>query len=186
MTHNPLKSNEIMEEWRDIKGFEGLYQVSNLGHVKSVSRKIWNGKGFFRSKEKFVSQVLNHKGYLMVQLWSNKNFKTISVHRLVADAFVPNPKDLPQVNHKDEDKTNNKVSNLEWCTAKYNINYGTAKIRMAEKCSKPVIGSSLATQDCVRFVSAAEAGRNGFCASHVIECCNNKRKTHKGYIWNWQ
>lgn len=175
-----------MEEWRDIKGFEGLYQVSNLGNVKSIPRKIWNGKGFFLSKEKLVKQVLNHKGYQMVQLWNSNHFKSIAVHRLVSEAFIPNPANLPQVNHKDEDKKNNKISNLEWCTGKYNINYGTAKNRIAEKLSKPVIGVSLKTPNCIKFVSAAEAGRNGFCASHVIECCNNKRKTHKGYIWNWQ
>jgi HNH endonuclease len=175
-----------MEEWRDIKGYEGIFQISSFGRVKSLPRKIWNGKGYFTSKEKILRLNHNPNGYATIQLWVCNKFVEKTIHRLVAEAFIPNPANLPVINHKNEIKNDNRVENLEWCTVKYNVNYGTAKERMTKKRSKPVIGVSLKNPSCIRFVSAAEAGRNGFCASHVIECCNNKRKTHKGYIWNWQ
>lgn len=99
----------MIEEWRQIPGYEGLYEVSSYGRVR-------NSKTY---------RILKHWttfGYLMVGLSGRKKFY---VHRLVAETFIPNIEKLPQVNHKDEDKTNNRVDNLEWCTAKYNINYGS-------------------------------------------------------------
>lgn len=115
-----------MEEWRSIQGYEGLYEVSSYGRVKSLERYKSNNGGIQLLKEKILRPHNTKKGYLTVQL-RNKRF---TVHRLVAQAFIPNPDNLPQVNHKDEDKTNNNVTNLEWCTAKYNSNYGTAIERM--------------------------------------------------------
>lgn len=108
-----------MEEiWKDIKGFEGLYQVSNKGNVKNRFNKL-------------ISQE-NCKGYLRVHLHKNSKYSHFLVHRLVAEAFIDNSSNLPQVNHKDEDKTNNCVENLEWCDAKYNVNYGTSNYRRSE------------------------------------------------------
>ena len=115
-----------MEEWKSIPGYEGLYEVSSYGRVKSLERYKSNNGGIQLIKEKILKPHNTKKGYLTVQ-FSNKIFK---VHRLVAEAFIPNPDNLPMVNHKDEDKTNNNVDNLEWCTAKYNSNYGTAIERM--------------------------------------------------------
>lgn len=109
-----------MEEWRAVPGYEGLYEVSNMGNVRNVRRNT------------LLKLSKNNNEYIRVCLCKNCIRTLLSVHRLVAQAFIPNPNNLPQVNHKDEDKTNNNVDNLEWCTAKYNINYGTARIRAKE------------------------------------------------------
>lgn len=113
--------NEI---WKDINGWEGLYQISNYGRVKSLSKYLYNGYGYFWSKEKIMKLTNNQDGYLRIHLRNNGKRKVYSVHRLVAEAFIPNPNNLPEVNHKDEDTSNSKVDNLEWCTSKYNSNYG--------------------------------------------------------------
>lgn len=107
-----------MAIWKDIEGYEGLYQVSNEGEVKSKRNKI-------------VKIELTYHGYCRVHLWKNGIGKHHSLHRLVAQAFIPNPNNLPQVNHKDEDKTNNHAENLEWCNATYNSNYGTRNQRVS-------------------------------------------------------
>ena len=114
----------MIEEWRPIEGYEGLYEVSNLGRVRSLDRFYYR-----LHKGKVLSPTKDRYGYLTVTLNCNGKSKTIKIHRLVAQAFLPNPDNLPQVNHKDEDKTNNNVDNLEWCTAKYNVNFGTRQER---------------------------------------------------------
>ena len=114
------------EEWRDIKGYEGLYQVSNLGRVKSF--KDNNGN----CREKILNYKPKKDGYIQVKLFKNGTYRIFKVHRLVAESFIPNPDNYPIINHKDENKTNNTVSNLEWCTQKYNINYGTHNKRVSE------------------------------------------------------
>lgn len=115
-----------MEIWKDIKGYEGLYQISNYGNVKSLERVIEDNKGSYIKKEKILTPTINNRGYYHIGLRNNSKTKYYYVHRLVAEAFIPNPNNYPIINHKDEDKTNNKVDNLEWCTPKYNANYGTA------------------------------------------------------------
>lgn len=110
-----------MEEWRTIKGYEGLYEVSSYGRVRSLDRYVKSGYESYRlHKGKVLSPIIATNGYLFVGLQGRR----LSVHRLVAKAFIPNPDNLPEVNHKDEDKTNNVVDNLEWCDHSYNINYG--------------------------------------------------------------
>ena len=110
-----------MEIWKDIEGYEGLYQVSNKGRIKSLNRIDSRGH---KVNEKILSSKPNNKGYLRVHLYKNGKRKPFSVHRLVAIAFIPNPNNLLEVNHKDENKENNTVDNLEWCDRKYNANYG--------------------------------------------------------------
>lgn len=115
-----------MEEWRDIIGYDGLYQVSNLGRIKRLSRTIVsNNRSQFSVKEKILKLGTHKRGYKTIMLHKNKKHKLWLVHRLVALNFIPNPNNLPQINHKDEDKTNNCVENLEWCTNEYNAHYGT-------------------------------------------------------------
>ena len=115
-----------MEEWRDIRGYEGKYQVSNLGRVKSLK----DTHGNYREK---ILKPRNSHEYLSVVLCKNSKSKTYTIHRLVAMHFIENPNNYPEVNHKDENKQNNRVENLEWCDRKYNCNYGTYNKRLSEK-----------------------------------------------------
>ena len=165
-----------MEIWKDIEGFEGLYQVSNLGRTKSLNYN-------HTKKEKILKPSLNEKGYLLVNLYKEGKGRSYLVHRLVAQAFIPNPEDKPQVNHKDEDKTNNKVENLEWVTSKENINYGTRTERMAKSQSKPIYGINIKTNERIEFPSTMEAGRSGFDQGHIVNCLKGRGKSHKGYRW---
>ena len=111
-----------MEEiWKDIAGYEGVYQVSNTGLVRSLDRYTEGGR-FFSGR--LMAQSKDKDGYLILGLYSNRKGKTFKVHRLVAKAFVDNPYNLPEVNHIDEDKTNNHADNLEWCSTAYNLTYG--------------------------------------------------------------
>ena len=127
----------MIEEWRPIEGYEGLYEVSNTGRVRSLDRFIVDSLGHKRFyKGKVLIPVKSNLGYLFVGLYCNEKNKRYLVHRLVAQAFIENPDNLPEINHKDEDKTNNSVENLEWCTAKYNLSYGTRNIRRRETAIK--------------------------------------------------
>ena len=164
-----------MEEiWKDKKDYEGHYQVSNFGRVKSIKF----------GKEIILKQHINIKGgYYYVCLLKNGKHKNYYVHRLVAQAFIDNPNNLPEVNHKDECKTNNVVSNLEWCDRKYNHNYGTINERISQSQSKPVLQYDLNGNLIKEWKSINECGRNGFNQGDICKCCNGKRKTAKGFIW---
>ena len=165
--------NEI---WKDIEGYEGLYQVSNQGRVRSLNyRKT--------GKTQVLKPGLSGNGYLNVQLVKNNKIKHVLVHRLVALAFIPNPDNKPQINHKSEDKTLNTVENIEWATAKENINWGTRNKKVANKLSKPIAQKKLDGTIVKIWPSVNEAGRNGFEQANICDCCNGKRKTHKGYLW---
>ena len=112
----------MIEEWRPIEGYEGLYEVSNTGQVRSLDRYDSMNR-FLRGR--ILRLFTDGLGYLRAQLYSNSKRKSFLVHRLVAQAFIPNPDNLPQVNHRDENPSNDNVDNLEWCDGKYNVNYGT-------------------------------------------------------------
>ena len=115
----------IEEIWRPIDGYEGFYEVSNMGFIRSLDRFVSNGSDHKRlRKGKIIKMWQNSKGYMRCQLSYNNDKKFYLVHRLVADAFIPKVDGLSEINHKDEDKTNNSVDNLEWCDRKYNNNYG--------------------------------------------------------------
>ena len=120
----------MIEEWRPIEGYEGLYEVSNTGQVRSLDRYVkGKGESYRLQKGKMLSPIKDTGDYLKVNLSCNGKNKMFFVHRLAAQAFLLNPDNLPEINHKDEDKSNNRVDNLEFCDRKYNVNYGTAKIR---------------------------------------------------------
>lgn len=181
----------MKEIWKDYKDYEGLYQASNLGRVRSLVRWVKGRNGSIRfCKGKILKPGTTKDGYLKVCLCKNNKVKTYLVHRIIAETFLPNPDNLPCVNHKDEDKTNNSVDNLEWCTASYNLNYGTRNERMSKskingKRSKIVIQYNLDGTFVREWPSAMECERNGFKHSLIIYCCQGKRKTHKGFKWSY-
>ena len=129
-----------MEIWKSVEGYEGLYEVSNCGRVRSIDRTVKQSNGSIcHYKGKILKGEYDKKGYKRFRLSKENKTKKIFGHQLVAKAFLPNPNNYPMINHKDECKYNNYVSNLEWCDSKYNNNYGTIKQRMAESKKKKII-----------------------------------------------
>lgn len=181
----------LIEYWKPIPGYLDLYEISSFGRVRSLERFINDRGCVYLRKSKLLKLSKNKDGYLAVTLYKSGQRKTFKVHRLVAMAFIPNPDNLPMINHKDCNPANNTVENLEWCTQKYNVSYGTANQRRSktlQNCnhfSKPVYQYTLDGVLVRVWPSAAEAGRNGFCESHVAACCRGERKTHRGYIWSY-
>lgn len=174
------------EIWLPVKGYEGLYEVSSFGRVRSIGK---GGSG--NSKMRIMSPRVTTKGYLSVQLWNNGIGKNHKIHRIVAEAFIPNWFDDTQVNHRDENKHNNHIDNLEWCSSKYNSNYGTRNERITEKMtngklSKPVLQFTKTGEFVREWPSSQEVGRNGFDNSTIRKCCNGKRKSHNGFVWKYK
>ena len=187
----------MIEIYKTIEGYED-YEVSNLGNVRSLNYRKTN-------KEKVLKPTLC-RGYEQVCLCKNKIKKMYKVHRLVAQAFIPNPNNLPQVNHKDENKANNMVwvnedgsidydkSNLEWCTASYNVNYGTSIERARQKMlgrfgkecknSKPICQYTK-DGDFVRKWDCSMDARRELGYKHISDCALGKRKTCGGYVWKY-
>ena len=176
----------IVEEWRDVVGYEGLYEVSNLGRVKSVAR-MRSGKGGAPTPvpERIMKQSHDHNGYLKVCLRNGSDKSNHSVHQLVARAFIQNPNGYTQINHIDENKENNNVENLEWCTKKYNNSYGTRLERFSKSRGKPVIGTN--GDVTLRFDSAREAANAlGINASSIAAVCKGRLKTTGGFKWQYE
>lgn len=195
----------MQEIWKDVSGFEGYYQVSNFGNVRSVDRYVRSkGKPTFRKGTCMKLQV-NHKGYYSVILHKESKAYPKVIHRLVATAFIPNPDNLPQVNHKDTNKKNNEVSNLEWCTnqenqthAKANGCYGpftqkqyetvNRNLQKARKARlKSVIQMDVNFNKIREFRSIKEAEREtGVNNSKICACCKERRNTAGGFRWKYK
>lgn len=171
----------MKENWTYIKGFNGKYSISDKG-------RVWSN-----NYNKELKQIDNGKGYLRVNLCLKAKCRKLLVHKLVAEHFLPKEKSDQCVNHKDEDTKNNKVSNLEWCTYKYNANYGTRNKRIVKSReispkwlkSKtiPVVSINIKTGECNYYKSMMEAERNGFSSGHISECIRGINKSHKGCKW---
>ena len=151
--------------------------MATLG-IDSISLKSLNYSN--TGKEGILNARDNGKGYLRVRLWKDGKVEKCRINRLVAMAFIPNPDNLPEVNHKDEDKTNNCVENLEWCDSSYNINYGTRN----KKISKPVFSVDKESGLIMWWKSAKEAEEcTGIDKSSISKCCQGKLKSAGGHIW---
>ena len=153
---------------KDIKNYEGLYAVTSCG-------KVWS-----YMSQKFLEPSADKNGYLKVNLSKNGKAKNFRVHRLVAEAYIPNPDNLPMINHKDENKTNNCLQNLEWCDAKYNINYGTRN----DKIRKPILQYDLDGNFIREWKCAADVGEE--VRSNIVHCLKGRYKTACGYIWKYK
>lgn len=181
------------EIWKDIAGFKGVYQVSNYGRIKALDRYITNCRGVkYFCKGKIISPWKNTGGYCRYFLYKNNTKVCIIAHRLVAELFVPNPNNLPIVNHKDENPSNNCFWNLEWCTHTYNMNYGTAPLRKKRKMlnrpdeSRTIYQFTLSGELVNTYPSANEAERQtGIKATNILSVCGNKRSSSAGgFIWS--
>jgi hypothetical protein len=185
--------NGDYEKFIEIEEFEGLYKISSYGRVYSLI------------SNKFLKTCKNKDGYSKVILYKDGKPKNYKVHRLVAQAFIPNPSNLPQINHKDENPSNNHLENLEWCDSSYNINYGSRTERAIskmvqnsnwrashEKCGKPkkqVLQFDKQGKFVAEFSSTREAERQtGIDHGHISQCCNgNKKYSHAGgFIWKFK
>lgn len=180
-----------MEEWRDIPGYEGLYEVSNTGKVRSLRM----GTRIIDKENHIMQQKYDSKGYLRVNLHKNGRCKAELVSRMVAEAFVPNPNGYLEVGHDDDCKVNNNADNLYWTTRQENLTHNNLQLRIRDKrnanglkrvveaLSIPVVGTNVETGEEIRFSSMQEAGRNGFSNEKISMCCAGKRATHRGYKW---
>lgn len=175
----------MQEIWKDVKGYENIYQISNLGNVRSLDRIVNCNGGTRLVKGKSLSRCNRGNGYLFVTFGKRGKQHNMDIHRMVASAFIPNPNNYEQVNHKDEIKTNNIATNLEWCTPKYNTNYGTAVERRAAKTSKRV--NQIRDGKRVKaWRSLSEIKRTtNYSIGNISSCCNGKRENAHGYQWEY-
>ena len=193
---NPFEY-ELVEEFRDISGYESLYQVSNFGRIKSLERMVGhNYGGLKKHTERFLKSTSSYHGYLYINITNGISSKRFYIHRLVASTFLTNPENKSQVNHIDGNRSNNKITNLEWVTHLENQRYSWEKLnrkpnrkgkigRENNYNSRKVqqftqSGKLIKTWECMR-----DAGRAGFNNSCIFDCCKGKQKTHKGFIWKY-
>lgn len=190
-----------METWKDIDDFKGLYQISNLGNVKSLDIMLncKGAKGIDKHlrKGRILKKYIGTTGYYNVNLSKNSKSKLKRVHRLVAEAFIPNPDNLPCINHKDGNKLNNDVSNLEWCTYAYNNseayriglkqNKYKGKYGKEAQFSKPLLQFTLNDKFVKEWENANQVKRElGYCAENIRNVCNGRRKQANGYKWKYK
>ena len=178
------------EVWRDVVGYEGLYQVSSMGRVRSLDRMTFNGVANYIKKGRVLKQKLDNHGYYRVNLYKDKKCKTWLVSRLVALAHIPNTNGLPYVGHMNDIKTDNRVINLYWTNASENLMHSGMHLEIAKKrdiskvikaLSIPIV--AISEERIITFASMQEAQRQGFCSGKISMCVNGKRKTHRGYKW---
>lgn len=174
------------EEWRDVVGYEGSYMVSNLGRVKSLDRTISFGKSKKNIKGTILSLCLCC-GYYQISLNKNGVRTKTRVHRIVAEAFIPNPNNYPIINHINEIKTDNRVENLEWCDYAYNLNYGSRKGWQRRTNRVSVCQYTLDGIFIKEYSSAIEAAElNGLSNSNILHVCNKDKQSAGGYVWRYK
>lgn len=185
---------DLKKKWKDIKGYEGKYIISNYGEIISLPRYKQNNSKPQYVEPKEIAKYINSKnGYVYVQLWNNSKCKNIRLHKLVAQNFIPNKENKLQINHIDGNKQNNRVDNLEWCTYYYNNSYGTKLERQSKsqindfKKSKKVNKYDLDGNFIKTWISMKEVERQlGIFSQHIYRCCKGKRKSTGGFIWKYK
>lgn len=188
------------ETWRDIPEYNGRYQASNSGRVRSTDKVVLKSNGTSELyKGKILKPFASTGGYLYVTIAKEQNkFYPVRLHRIIAKTFIPNPYGFSQINHINEDKTDNRVENLEWCTGKYNMNYGhridkfSSSMRNNPSLSKEVNQYDLDGNYLRSFLSAAKAARslnlNNIAAGRIGQCCRHlfkKGNSAYGYLWEF-
>lgn len=186
-----LKTNSLPdEEWKPVKDFEGLYMISNMGRLCSVGGDRPTKNGHIRHYNWYIHAVYETRGYNKQTLYSKDKSKSVMVHRLVAEAFIPNPENKSQVDHIDGNKLNNKASNLRWTTPSENCQNPNTKpkypVRLGNRPTNQdlaVVGISLTDGSILEFNTVSSVKDLGFHPSNVSKCCKGKRPAHKGYKW---
>lgn len=168
----------MYEEWKEVYAFDILFEVSNLGRIRTK----YHGKQGYKKEYRYIEPLDNGKGYLRINIKRNGNQKTVYIHRLVAEAFVPNPDGFVEINHKDENKKNNSADNLEWCTHLYNCHYGTRNERTGRAHAKKIV--------CVElnkiYDSLREAAKDMDVGKTAISnCLKGRSKSCAGYSWRY-
>ena len=176
----------MIEEWRTIKDFPD-YEVSNMGRIRSKDRYRPYAHGLRLVKGQPLKTRPNAKrnGYVYVQLCDKSKHYACKLHRLVAEAFIPNPEGKPQVNHIDCDVTNNRVDNLEWVTAKENSHWTKVCGRQAEPRARALIATNVETGEQLYYRSGKDAERHGHTRSAIWRCVKGEYKTHHGLEWSY-
>ena len=180
----------MTEIWKDIEGFEGAYQISNLGNLKSLARLVKNGRGVRRVSERILTPVIGTCGYYQYPLKQGEKHKTILIHIEVAKAFIDNPYSYSEVNHKDENRLNNNVNNLEWCTRQYNNTYLDRKQREIETLrnthpSRKGVKQYTKNGELIKEYQSLQEAERETKVNHcnISDCLNGKRKSAGGFIW---
>ena len=169
------------EIWKDIPGYEGLYQASILGRIRRLNYRN-------TGKYKILKPSIKTTGYLQVGLYKNQHCKLYLVHRLIAKTFIPNPDNKLYINHIDENRTNNKVDNLEWCTMTENNNHGNRNKKARKTFRKnhgKRVGCFINNKLIKMYYCLCDVKLDNFSEPSVWKCCNGRRKKHKGYEWKY-
>ena len=174
---------ELQEIWKNILNYEGLYQISSHGRVKSLQKKT----GFLIRKEHILKPRVKDNGYLIVSLFKDKQMSNKYVHRLVAEAFIPNPSNYPCINHKDYNKTNNNVDNIEWCSYSQNNTYSNCQVIAGASKRIPILQCDKNGVILKEWECSLRAGQElGFSNSNITACCRGRANTAYGYIWRYK
>lgn len=182
MTEADMENQEV---WKDIEDYEYLYQISTFANVKSLPRYINSGSGIRKTKERILKPSLTNKGYYFVNL-CNGFSKSSTIHRMLAIAFIPNPENKPEVNHKNGIKTDLRIENLEWCTHKENMQHAH-DMRLIDRQYKSVLQYSKNGEFIAEYFSQTEATRKtGIDDGNISSACTGKRKTAGNYIWKFK
>lgn len=181
----------MKEIWKDIPNYEGLYQASNLGRIKSLEKQVWNNHQMVVRPEKILKPFSDKKGYFRVKLYKNQKCKTQKLHRVIAQTFIPNIFNKPEVNHEDGNKANNMVENLSWATSKENVNHafrtGLSKAKKGKnsKLSKKVYQFDLKGNFIKEWSCVSEAERQ-LKIRNISSVCYGKRNRAGEWLWRYE